>query len=212
MKWEEFLKKVGQFPLIEGEALLVGSTQPAALRVQLNRWQKQGKLIQLKRGFYVLAAPYFKGTLYDPYLAARLVSPSYLSLEWALHFHDLIPESVPVWTSVTTKRPGRFVTAMGTFDYRHIKSSLLWGYHSVTTAQQTAFVATPEKALLDFFYLQSLTVSMDYLTELRLQNVEKIQVSKLWEYAQRFDKPRMLQTTEVIVQYIHSYQEGETTL
>ena len=212
MKWEGFLKKVGHLPLIEGEILLVGDAQPSALRVQLNRWQKQGKLVQVKRGFYVLAAPYFKGPLYEPYVAARLNSPSYLSLEWALHYHDLIPESVPVWTSVTTKRPGRFVTPLGTFDYRHIQPSLFWGYDSLTAAHQTAFVSAPEKALLDFFYLHPIEVSMDYLIELRLQNVEKIQVSKLWEYAKRFGKPRILQATETMVQYIHSYQEGETLL
>jgi predicted transcriptional regulator of viral defense system len=212
MRWEELLRKVGHLPLIEGETLLVGSTQPSALRVQLNRWQKQGKLVQLKRGFYVLATPYFKGSLYEPYVAARLSSPSYLSLEWALHYHDLIPESVPVWTSVTTKRAGRWVTPLGTFDYRHIQPSLFWGYDSLTVAHQTAFVSTPEKALLDFFYLRPMEVSMDYLTELRLQNVEKILVSKLWEYAKRFGKPRILQATEMIVQYIHSYQEGETLL
>ena len=165
MKWEEFIKLVGNLPVIDTEILLAGVSDSKAVKVQTSRWQKAGKLIQVKRGIYLLDVPYRKVNIYEPYLASLLKKPSYLSLEKALEYHGLIPEAVPVYTSVTTKRAGEFVSEAGTFNYRHIKSSLFWGYDSVTVNKQTAFIALPEKALLDFFYLRGAKISLEYLDE-----------------------------------------------
>ena len=55
MKWEEFLKQVNHLPVIESEMLLTGAADPAALSVQLVRWAKAGKIIQVKRGVYLLS-------------------------------------------------------------------------------------------------------------------------------------------------------------
>jgi hypothetical protein len=55
MKFGEFLKRVEKLPVIEAEALSVGSASPLKLRVQLSRWSRSGKLIQLRRGVYLLA-------------------------------------------------------------------------------------------------------------------------------------------------------------
>ena len=78
-----------------------------------------------------------------------------------------------VYTSVTTMREGTFTSKAGKFDYRHIKEALFWGYNSVTLNKQTAFIASPEKALLDFFYLNRIKISLEYLEELRLQNLDQ---------------------------------------
>ncbi|MCK4818073.1 hypothetical protein KA005_20050, partial [bacterium] len=156
--------------------------------------------------------PYRKIEVYEPSIAAILIRPSYISLEKALEYHNLIPEAVPVYTSVTTKRQGRFVSRVGIFDYKHIQESLFWGYTSSTVKQQTAFVASPEKALLDFFYLKRVKISLDYLQELRLQNVEKINIEKLFKCASRFRKPKMLRIAEAIREYITLYTKGEKAL
>ncbi|MFV1977370.1 MAG: hypothetical protein ACC651_16625 [Candidatus Scalindua sp.] len=214
MSWEEFLRITGNLPVIDTENLFAGVTDPASIQVQISRWKKAGKIIQLKRGIYLLAETYRKIEVYEPYIAAILKKPSYISLEKALEYHNLIPEAVTVYTSVTTKRPGRFVSISGVFDYRHINGFLFWGYNSLTVNKQTAFIASPEKALLDFFYLKlkGVKISLDYLMELRLQNLEKINLDKLSEFARRFKKPRILYATEVTREYIASYKEGEKEL
>ena len=56
--------------------------------------------------------------------------------------------------SVTSNRPAIFKTGIGNFKYTHIQKSFFWGYSAATLNGQTAFVALPEKALLDFFYLR----------------------------------------------------------
>ena len=212
MKWEEFIKITGKLPAVDTEILLAGRSNPGPLKVQISRWHKAGKLIQVKRGIYLLAEDYRKVEVYEPYVASLLKKPSYISLEKALEYHSLIPEAVRVYTSVTTKRPGRFVSKLGVFDYRHIKSSLFWGYESISVNKQTAFMAEPEKALLDLIYLNGVNISLEYLKELRLQNVEKISLDKLFKYAGNFKSPGILLAAEIIKKYINSYRDEEKRL
>lgn len=212
MKWEEFIKFVGYLPVIDTEILLAGVTNPKPIKVQISRWLKAGKLIQVKRGIYALTEPYRKVQVYEPHVASLLKKPSYLSLEKALEFHDLIPEAVPLYTSLTTKRTGKFISKLGNFDYKHIKKSLFWGYDSVTVNGQTAFIASPEKALLDFVYFKGMKISFDYLEELRLQDLDKINLDKLLLYARKFKKPGILRAAEIIKKYVNSAKAEEKGL
>ena len=52
------------------------------------------------------------------YLANLIYGPSYISLDYALSLHGLIPERVETITSVTTRRSRHFDTPFGTFSYR----------------------------------------------------------------------------------------------
>lgn len=212
MKWEEFLKYVGDLAVIDAELLSAGKSEPSSFKVQLCRWQKSGKLIQVRRGIYVLAEPYRKADVFEPYLASLLKKPSYVTSEKALEYHGLIPEAVPVYTSVTTKRPERIVCSLGTFDFRHVKKSLFWGYNSVTLNKQTGFIASPEKALLDFFYLRGLKTYPAYIEELRLENTEKINLEKFVRYARKFRKPGVLKVAQTLKKHIISMRGKEKEL
>ena len=53
--------------------------------------------------------------------ANALHAPSYLSGPWALSFYGVIPESVPVYTSVTTRTPREYENPFGVFSYRNVK-------------------------------------------------------------------------------------------
>ena len=212
MDLNSFIQVVQNLPVIDTRILSAGQVNSASIKVQISRWQESGKLIQLKRGIYLLAEPYRKIQPSELYIAGVLKNPSYISLEKALEFHGLIPEAVAVYTSVTTKRPESLQTPLGHYDYRHIKTSLFWGYTSLMLNGQNVFMATPEKALLDFFYLKHVVVSLEYLQELRLQHVENINPKKLLEYARRFEKAKLMQAAKMVEQYIKNYQKGIKTL
>ena len=212
MKWNEFLDKFAALPVIDTDILAGGTSDASSLKVQLSRLVKAKKLIQAKRGIYLLAEKYRKSAVYEPYLASLLKRPSYISLEKALEYHGLIPEAVPVFTSLTTKRQGRFVSGAGTFVYRHIKKPLFWGYESVTVNGQTGFIASPEKALLDLFYLNGMNITQAYLKELRLQNVSKIDTKKLITAARKFKSAGILRAAKTVEKYITSYKDEEKTL
>lgn len=209
MRLEEFLRQVRGLPVIEAENLLAGVSDPALVKVQLSRWCSTGKLIKLKNGIYLLSDNFRKVDIYEPFIASVLKKPSYISLEKALEYHGLIPEAVPVYTCITTKRPGKITTPIGVFDYRHIKNGLFWGYDSVTVNKQTAFIATPEKALLDFFYLKGLRFDDGYLDEMRIGNFRKINFTKLIEFAVRFEKAGILRQAQFIKKYASLRRKGE---
>lgn len=212
MNLNDFLKQVRGLPVIDAENLLAGITDPGSIKVQFSRWTKSGKLIKLRNNIYLLSENFRKVDIYEPHIASVLKRPSYISLEKALEYHGLIPEAVPVYTSVTTKRPERIVTAVGTFDYRHIKTGLFWGYNSVIVNKQQAFIAVPEKALLDFFYLKGLRVDDDYLYEMRLQNLKEVNLRRLVAFAARFKSPGMLKVAQLIKKYASRQRKGERRL
>lgn len=118
---------------------------------QLSRWVKKGYLIRLKNGIYAFRRE--KEKLSGEDVAFLLYQPSYLSLESALAWYGFIPEIVYAYTSVTAKITRTFDNAWGRFIYRHVRSDLYWGYVTMKSEHGTFLMAEPEKALLDYFYL-----------------------------------------------------------
>jgi hypothetical protein len=47
---------------------------------------------------------------------------------------------------------------------------------------------------------------------MRLQNVEKINMDKLINYAQKFESPGMLKAAKIVCEYVSLYQKGEKML
>ncbi|GFP39677.1 type IV toxin-antitoxin system AbiEi family antitoxin domain-containing protein [Candidatus Hakubella thermalkaliphila] len=184
MEFTRLVEIVGDEPVFEASLLLAGNVNPGDVRRQLSRWTAGGRLYQLRRGLYALAPPFQKVKPHPFLIANRMVRNSYVSCQSALAFYGLIPEYVPVITSVTTARPARWETPFGVLEFRHIKTDLLRGYRlSEVSAGQQAFVATPEKALLDLVYLHPGGDSPEYLRELRLQNVERLNLDELQRQA-----------------------------
>jgi hypothetical protein len=125
----------------------------------------------------------------------------------------MIPEHVPVTTSVTTGRPGRWDTPLGSYDFRHIRPDLLTGYRRTPLVdEQEALVATPEKALLDLIYLVPGAEDPNYLRELRLQHMEQLSLDALRRQAETIGKPKLLRAAEHIVRLAEIEAEEFETL
>ncbi len=183
MNFAALLELVGREPIFETSLLLAGDVDPADVRRQLSRWVRSGRLLQLRRGLYALAAPYRKVEPHPFLVANRLVRGSYVSLQAALAYHGLIPEHVPVTTSVTTGRPQRRENAFGSFEYRHLQTRLLSGYRlEKLEGGQEALVATPAKALADLVHFVPGADSRPYLLGLRLQGLKKLDAAALRDH------------------------------
>jgi len=201
MDYGTLLHIVGDEPVFETGLLLAGPVSQADVRRQLSRWTASDRLHQLRRGLYALAPPYQKVRPHPFLVANRLVSGSYVSLQSALAHYNLIPEYVAQTISVTTARPGRWETPLGTYAFRHIKTDLFYGYRRVDLgAGQHAFVASPEKALLDLVYLQPKGDTPSYLHELRLQNLERLDLEELGRLAEQADSPKLQRATAYIAE------------
>jgi len=186
MKWEELLQIVGREPVFHSSMLVAGGVNPIDLGRQIPRWVKSGKLIKLRRRLYVLSTQYQKTNPHPFLIANRIKRASYVSLQSALEYHGLIPEYVPSITSICTGRPEEVFTPLGSFIFRHIKKDLFSTYQLIDLGEgQSAFVATPEKALLDLLYLTPGSDKSEYLKELRLQNLTNLNTNTLIEMADR---------------------------
>ena len=205
MEFGRLLEIVDDEPVFETGLLLAGDVDPANVRRQLSRWTKAGRLYQLRRGLYALAPPFQKVKPHPFVVANRLLRASYVSCQSALAHYGLIPEHVPVVTSVTTARPARWDTPLGIYEFRHIKADLLRGYRLIELVErQQAFVAAPEKALLDLVYLQAGGDSPDYLRELRLQNLGRLDLDELERQADLANSPKLRRTAAFVTDLARS--------
>jgi predicted transcriptional regulator of viral defense system len=203
MKFNELLLVAGKEPCFTSGMLLAGKVSPATVRLQLSRWTKEGKIIQLRKGLYTLAKPYASELPHKFYLANQITRPSYVSLQSGLAHYGLIPENVPAVTSITTARPGQKTTLAGTYIYRHIKPGFFTGYSLVPVYRnQSAFIASPEKCLLDLVHLTPQGDTKTYLDGLRLQELDTLQTTVLEQLVRAASSPKLARALKIIIKLI----------
>ena len=210
MKWPELLSLLGREPVFNASLLQAGEVNRRELSIQLSRWVRSGRLIQLRRGVYAIAKPYRQVEPHPFLVANALRKNSYVSLQSALAFHGLIPEYVPVCTSVTSGRSETLNTPLGTYVYKRAKPDYLFGFRQLeVTANQFAFVAMGEKALLDLVYLTPGAEAEAYVRELRLQHTDAMSGETLEEWADRMDKPKLRKAARVILRLIEEERKSD---
>jgi predicted transcriptional regulator of viral defense system len=207
MDLERLINVVGNEAVFETSLLLAGKVNPNVIRLQLSRWTRSGRIYQLRRGLYAIAPPYQKIKPHPFVIANHLQRASYISMQSALAFYNLIPDTVNTTVSVTAGRPENLRTPLGDFEFRHVKPGLFKGYQMTDLGNQQAFVATPEKALLDLVYLQPDGETPEYLQELRLQNLDRLDLEMLRTLSDIFDKPKLRKATKAISELAHREAE-----
>ena len=120
-------------------------------RNRINDLLRQGVIVRVKKGLYVFGNKYRRYPYSKELLANLVYGPSYVSLDYALAYHGLIPERVEALTSVTPSRSRRFSTPVGLFIYRQVPARAYEvGMVRVEGENGQAFlIASPEKALGD---------------------------------------------------------------
>ena len=198
MKFQEAVDIVSEEPLFETGLLLAGGVDPADLRRQLSRWTRSGRVRQLRRGLYVLAPPWRKRRPHPFLVANRLAPGSYVSGLSALAHAGAIPEYVPETTSITAGRPQLRSTPLGRFSFRHMKPGLMFGYRCIDLEHsQSAFVAEPEKAVLDMVHLQPGGDGRAYLEALRL-DFDTLRLERLEALAAITATPKLARAARVL--------------
>ncbi len=184
MNFDRFIDLVPSNGLFRTGQLLAGVRRPQDLRRQLSRWVDAGKVVQLRRGVYLLNAPYAKLSVHSFVVANALQRASYVSLQSALSHYGMIPEYVPVTTSITTGRPEELSVALGRFQFRHIAKQRFSGFSEIeVTPGQHALLATPYKALVDLLYLTPHSDDIGYLGELRITRPHEFEDEQLFRVA-----------------------------
>jgi hypothetical protein len=111
---------------------------------------RRGVIVRVKKGLYVFGEGYRQRPYSRELLANLIYGPSFISLDYALSYHGLIPERVEQVTSVTTGRARKFDTPVGTFLYRPVpRASFHVGMNRVETRNSSFLIASSERALAD---------------------------------------------------------------
>lgn len=149
-------------------------------RKRLVEWQKAGYIKKIRSGFYCFA-DLSVNEVFLFHLANQIYKPSYLSLQSAMSYYNLIPEAVFINTSVSTRKTTSFDTPLGQYQYKSIKAPLYFGYCLIKAESFTLKIAEPEKMILDYCYLikpnslsdfKSLRMNLDILEQ--IINIEKL--------------------------------------
>lgn len=128
-------------------SMLEGYAKP---RDRISALLKKEELVRVRKGLYVLGERYRRSPVVREQLANVIYGPSYVSLDYALSYHGMIPERIEEMTSVTTGKMRRFETPFGIFTYRPLpveryEPGIIWG----GSAPSRFLIASPEKALID---------------------------------------------------------------
>ena len=175
---------------------------------RLVEWQGKGYIKKIIRGYYIFAdLKLDENVLFE--IANRIYSPSYISLEMALSYYHMIPESVYGLTSATSRKTMVFETEVGDFIYHTVRPRLLFGYKLVNYSGKKFKIAEPEKALLDYFYLNTSIQSKDDFAGIRIgkdQYFAQVDETRLVAYLNEFQQMSLAKRVRNFMRYMKNAQ------
>lgn len=158
---------------------------------KIRRLVDEGKLFPVARGVYET-----DGNIPGYYLAPIIYGPSYLSFEFALAYHALIPEAVYNYTSATfeKKKEKQYNTYYGTFTYRDVPSEAYPVGIMLHAEKGYGFqIASPEKAICDQLYKLSPLKNRGDLERLLFEDLRidkeeffRLKMKDIYEIASRY--------------------------
>lgn len=152
MKLQE-LKSIGELYFGYEDLVKVLGIRTASARVAASRYVKKGLLVRLKRNMYVLREAWDAAGRKEKFLLANLgQTPSYISLMTALDYYEMTTQMQRgLIESLSVKRTKEINLNGSVFKYTKVGTDLYFGFKR----ENGFFIAEPEKALLDAFYLMS---------------------------------------------------------
>jgi len=171
---------------------------------RLVEWQEKGYIRKVINRWYVFADVQVDDNMML-WIANRIYQPSYISLESALSYYNLIPEAVYTTTSLTSNKTISFDTPEGMYSYRHIKPTFFFGYHVIQWEGFPLKMAELEKSLLDYLYLNTHIKTSQDLDGLRLNTdnlKEQLDVAKLNDYLILFDSKALTARATLLLKYL----------
>ena len=171
------LKKIKKFWFGYEDIARALEISPASARVAASRYAKQGILLRMKKNMYVLKEAWNAASREDKFQLANMGQvPSYISLMTALDYYEITTQMQrDFFESVAVKRSKEIIMDSSVFRYVKLAANL----YNEFKKEKFFFIATPEKALLDAFYLMSygryhLDLSSLDAAKLDLREIERL--------------------------------------
>lgn len=146
-----------------------------------------GWLIRIKRGLYAISDLSNRGFLsLSPYVVANLlVKNSYASFEAALNYHGIFDQLTKKMISISLTRFN--TTHLDLIEYSFVQTQKKWffGWEEVEIDNQTARIASAEKALIDMIQYHRSKYSVDLVIEKLRLNQDSLDIEKLQKYLEK---------------------------
>lgn len=143
------LSDLGNIPV---DSSIIGSLYPdiKGKNQKIGELEKANEIARLKRGMYVVNPEVSGKVISTELIANHLYGPSYISMQSALRYYGLIPETVYTMRSMTIKHSRDFENSFGRFEYICCpKDYFPIGVTLISSKDFSFVIATPEKALCD---------------------------------------------------------------
>lgn len=171
-------------PYFRIESLKILDAKPNSLKIALFRLLEKKEIVRLKKGFYT-SRKFIEKTktknnfsLFLEFLATKIYSPSYLSLDYVLYENNILTEIPKNFTLITKNKPTIFSNELGIFIYHKIKDELFLGFETKKIDDFLIQKASLAKALFDFLYSRKrIILNKKAAKELRL-NLENFRGKK----------------------------------
>jgi predicted transcriptional regulator of viral defense system len=202
MKFLELKNELNDFPIFSLNEIRI--IEPNFHRRRLNEWQDKGYIKKVIRGYYTFSDLQLSEEILFK-IANRIYLPSYVSLESALSYYHLIPESVYGITSISTRKTYHFKTLIGEFIFCSVKPQLFFGYYLMSYKGQYLKMASIEKTLLDYFYLHPDIETKQDFDSLRINKemfFEQMDEKKLMGFLGRFNQKKLTRRINTFWSYM----------
>jgi len=207
MKFQDFSFKLNDLLIFNKTNLRLLEKKESNLNLNIKYWKKSGKIISLKKGWYLLAEKYEKESEKDSYLefvANKLIEPSYLSGEYVLSKYGVLTEAVAGITSMTIMSGKEIKNKLATFRYYSISNKLFLGYKTEKKRGNIViFEAELSKALFDFLYVRffrNQVINEKSVEDLRInwENISAKDFEKSRAYLEETRSKRMMALYDII--------------
>lgn len=181
-----------QTPEFDYQVLMHTLRNYAKPRDRVTTLLKQGVVRRVKKGLYVFGDGYGNKPASLEILSNLIYGPSYVSLEYALQSHGLIPERVTTITAVCLGSSRSFETPLGLFSYHSVSEKAFHlGIERIKIDEERSYLmADAEKALVDkiklghgtsiqnqgemrYYITENLRLEWDVLLEMDLKKIER---------------------------------------
>lgn len=175
------LRKIQKIFFGYEELARVLQISPDSARVAASRYTSQGLLIRVKRNLYMLREVWEKAGQEEKFMVANMGQvPSYISLTTALGYYEVTTQMQRnFFESIAVARTKKIQINQTIFAYTRINEELYFGFGK----EKGFFIASPEKALLDAFYLMSFG---RYSLDLAAINADRLDLDQIAAMSQQF--------------------------
>lgn len=204
MKLFDFEAKMANYPVFSAQEVKAIFHKEENILEQIAFWIKRGYLTRVEKGLYVLTNR--KDEIDPMVLASKIYRPSYLSTEFALNYYGIIPDIPGTYTSVTSRKTITYDNEFGKYFYQKIKKDFFTGYVGKEINGISFNLATPEKAILDYIYLNKnkIVASDDYWRELRIDEDFVFDKKNIKRYLKLINNNKV----DSLVDSLFSYQKN----